>query len=74
MVYGSEKESSKNKFEIAVGETTLKANVVPEAGFKKIHLGTVNLLKGENTISVKATTISSGELMKLRAVLLEPVQ
>lgn len=74
VVYNSKKGSDKNQFEVTIAGESLKANVVSEAAFKKIYIGSVNLAKGKNTISVKATSISSGELMMLREVVIEPAR
>jgi hypothetical protein len=72
LVYDSEKKSEGNQFEVTIGTKRLTANVVPEAGFKEIHVGSVLLKKGDASITVKATNISSKELMRLREVILKP--
>lgn len=72
-IYDADRSSGENTYEVRIGNESIIANVEPNTQYKRIELGTVELEKGEAIITVKAVNLINNDLMKFRAVILEPV-
>lgn len=73
VIYDADESSGENIYEVRIGNEGFIANVEPNTHYKRIELGTVELEKGEAVITVKALKLVNNDLMKFRAVILEPV-
>ena len=73
VIYDADESSGENTYEVRIGNESYIANVEPNTNYKRTELGTVELEKGEAVITVKALKLVNNDLMKFRAVILEPV-
>ncbi|HEY0709591.1 MAG TPA: alpha-L-fucosidase [Polyangia bacterium] len=71
IAYAAEKESLNNSFVVNVGSKVLEGKVAEDAK-APVVLGQVTLPPGETEISVEAVGERSGELMRLRGIVLRP--
>ena len=73
IAYDAEKESINNTFVVNVGDKTLQGKIA-EPSKTPVVLGQVTLTPGETEISVEAVGERTGELMRLRGIVLRPTK
>jgi alpha-L-fucosidase len=77
LTYAAPAESAGNKFEVAVGESKITAQIAPTAGpneFQERTVGRIRCKDGENVLTIKALDPLKGLLMNLRRATLRPAK